>query len=399
VTRTEDRLIDALAAVGRSVQEETLPPLPARSSESARQRWGRWLAPLAAAASVILIVVLVSGVHLLSAKSPGSEARIARPPRYYVTQERTAGGIQVHDTATGAVTASIPSPFSGHGSFAGFAAAVAAGGGGREFVAEYSGSTPQSKVQTRLYTFRLTSAGRVAGFSLVNGGPVAGYVPDGALAVSADGSKVALSVYRPTGTLGPPPAPKIVVIDLRTGARSFWAGGLHRAGFAQTILSISWGPGSDALTFLSQWCHNSVVLRYCGFGQHFAQVRTLRLVPGGGRLSAGSLLLSESAQRSYMVQELLSPDGKALTIAVLGPPYLETGQQTPQVLQVSQVPLAGGRPRLLYRGAVDGHIYVFLGSDSSGRHLLLAGAGNGWIDHGRLRPLPPQGGVVSTDAW
>lgn len=190
-----------------------------------------------------------------------------------------------------------------------------------------------------------------------------------------------------------------MVIDLRTGARSFWAGGLHRAGFAQTILSISWGPGSDTLTFLSQWCQNSVVLRYCGTGQHFAQVRALRLVPGGGRLSAGSLLLNESAQRSFMVQALLSPDGKALTIAVLGPPYLETGQHTPQDLQVSQVPLAGGRPRLLYRGAVDGHIYVFLGSDSSGRYLLLAGAANGWIDHGLLRPLPPQGGVVYSDAW
>ncbi len=302
-------------------------------------------------------------------------------------------------TATGAVTATIASPFSGHGPFEGFAAAVATGEGGQEFVAEYDAFTPRGNAQTRLYMFRLTSTGRVAGLSLINGGPLAGYVPDGALAVSPDGSKVALSVYRPAGTFSAPPAPKIVVIDLRTGARSFWAGGLHRAGFAQTILSISWGPGSDALTFLSQWCHNSVVLRYCGFGQHFAQVRTLRLVPGGGLLSAGSLLLSESAQRSYMVQALLSPDGKALTIAVLGPPYLETGQQTPQVLQVSRVPLAGGRPRLLYRGAVDGHVFVFLGSDSSGRHLLLAGAGNGWIDHGRLRPLPPQGGVVSTDAW
>jgi hypothetical protein len=42
---------------------------------------------------------------------------------------------------------------------------------------------------------------------------------------------------------------------------------------------------------------------------------------------------------------------------------------------------------------------VFLGSDASGRHLLLAGAQNGWIDHGRLRLLAPQGDAAFTDAW
>jgi hypothetical protein len=51
------------------------------------------------------------------------------------------------------------------------------------------------------------------------------------------------------------------------------------------------------------------------------------------------------------------------------------------------------------RGAVDGHADVFLGSDSSGRYLLLACGKNGWIDHGRLRLLPPQGGAAFTDAW
>ena len=63
------------------------------------------------------------------------------------------------------------------------------------------------------------------------------------------------------------------------------------------------------------------------------------------------------------------------------------------------MPLGGGRARLLYRGAVDGAADVFLGSDATGRYLLLAWASNGWIDNGKLRPLAPQTGRVFAEAW
>ena len=35
----------------------------------------------------------------------------------------------------------------------------------------------------------------------------------------------------------------------------------------------------------------------------------------------------------------------------------------------------------------------------SGQHLLLTWRLNGWIDHGRLHPLAPQGRVALADAW
>jgi len=72
----------------------------------------------------------------------------------------------------------------------------------------------------------------------------------------------------------------------------------------------------------------------------------------------------------------------------------------PQDLRVIQVPLAGvGRARLLYRGVTGPHPAVWLNSDASGRHLLLTWRLNGWIDHGRLRPLAPQGRAALADAW
>lgn len=401
MTRTEERLVDALGAVGRSVMEETLPPLPGRSPAPKPGRWGRWLAPLAAAASVVLIVVLVSAIHLFSARPPGGGDRIAGPPRYYVSQGESIG-VQVRNTATGAVTGRIPAPFSRHGSSPMFAAGVAAGDGGRIFVAAYTGSPPGvSVVQTRLYKFHLTGAGRVTGLSLINGGLLAHFVADGGLALSPDGSKVAIAVYRPVSLASPPPASQIVVINLRTGARSFWAGGLRRAGFSQSVPSISWRAGGDSLVYLSQWCRTWIVGGICGSGQHFTQVRTLRLTSGGGRLSTGGVLLGQSARYPFIVQALLRPDGTALTIVVLrGPPYLGGAHPVPQDLRVIQVPLGGAGPgRLLYRGVTGPHAAVFLNSDASGRYLLLAWGQNGWIDHGRLRLLPPQGGTAFTDAW
>ena len=62
-------------------------------------------------------------------------------------------------------------------------------------------------------------------------------------------------------------------------------------------------------------------------------------------------------------------------------------------------PLTGGQPRLLYHGVTGPHAVVSLNSDASGRHLLLTWRLNGWIDHGRLHPLAPQGRVALADAW
>lgn len=61
---------------------------------------------------------------------------------------------------------------------------------------------------------------------------------------------------------------------------------------------------------------------------------------------------------------------------------------------LARVPLTrGGRARVLYRGVTGPYRAVFLSSDASGRYLLLTWQRNGWIDHGRLRPLPaPDGG-------
>jgi YVTN family beta-propeller protein len=57
MTRTEERLSDALDAAGRAVRDEDLRPLhaPGNTAGARRHGWQRWLAPAAAAAAVIVI--------------------------------------------------------------------------------------------------------------------------------------------------------------------------------------------------------------------------------------------------------------------------------------------------------------------------------------------------------
>jgi len=396
VTRTEERLIDALDAVGRSVRQETLPPLPARGPATGPRRWGRWLAPLAAAASVVLIVVAISAVPQFSGPPPQRQAM--SPPRYYATLGE--GGIVIRATATGTMTGTVPNERPGHGGFGRYASSVAAADGGREFVVAYSGTVASYAAKTWLYSFRLTSAGRVTGLTPVRGGVFTGLLAASVMAVSPDGSNVAVVLNHPLDpSVGTPPA-ELGVVNLRTGQQTLWTGGMNRAGLEFNIANVSWERDGRSLVFLAVWCRSEVFgSEYCTAGPHDAQVRTLRLTPGGGRLSQGGVLLADSRRYPDIIQALLGPGGKSLTMVVLTGRAVGGLNPQPRYMRVVQVPLAGGRPRVLFRGAVGGHPDVFLGSDASGRYLLLAWGRNGWIDHGRLRPLPPQGGMAFTDAW
>jgi hypothetical protein len=326
------------------------------------------------------------------------------PPRYYATVEQ--GGIVVRATATGAVTGRVPNVPPGHGAFGRYAISVAAADGGRKFFAAYSGTAASHVDKIWVYSFHLTSAGRVTGLAVVRGGVFSGLLAGNSMAVSPDGSKVALVVFPPLNpSQGAKPA-EIGVLDLATGTRTLWAGGLrHISGYPAIIPSVSWSADGRSLVFVSLWCNNGAFSsQYCDSVADYAQVRTLHLTPGGGRLTQGSVLLTNSRSYPDIIQVRPGPGGKSLTVVVLSARTVGMVNPEPKELRVIQLPLAGGRlgggpPRLLYRGAVDANVHVSLGADATGRYLILAWARNGWIDHGRLRPLPPQGGTAFAEAW
>jgi len=75
MTRTENRLTDALSAAARAIPQESLRPL---ITPPARRR-PVWLAPVAAALGIVLVVglALAAGTWLSGSRSSGGPA--ARP--------------------------------------------------------------------------------------------------------------------------------------------------------------------------------------------------------------------------------------------------------------------------------------------------------------------------------
>ena len=88
MTRTEERLADALGAAASAVQEDSLRPLTVREGHPGRPRQPGWLAPVAAAVGVALVI----GLAVLAAQVSGRNAAPAGLPQAHrATTCRPAG--------------------------------------------------------------------------------------------------------------------------------------------------------------------------------------------------------------------------------------------------------------------------------------------------------------------
>ncbi len=366
-------------------------PVADRTRAHPRRRRPVWLAPVIATATVALVAGIVVAVALriaVSAAGPASTA--SGPPRFYVDLENY-GQPLVRATATGAVTARPLGPCG---------ADAAASADDRTFYVEcWDGSGT-------LYAFRLTGAGKAYGLAPVPGGRALGIAAQ-VMAVSPDGSQIALAGVAPHPQ-GEILAPVILVINLRTGTRTVWRGGLARPGAQLSISSLSWTDGGRSLLFLATWCSpfaetvdSCVGTPGIAMGNHDAEVWALDPAAGGGRLDRGHLLLRQSARFPYLAQALISGDGTTITAAVLSGPE---NQYTllPDDLSIVRISLATGRQvGVLYRGLVKSA--VNLSADGSGQYLLLAdgadGRYHGWIYQGRMHGLPPSNGDGQVMAW
>jgi hypothetical protein len=424
MTRTEDRLTDALTAAARAVPEDTLRPLVA---PPARRRRPAWITPLAAALGIVLVIglALAAGTRLSGSRPPGGPAGARAPvPRYYVVEGDQGGSPVVRSTATGEVTATVPVPKAANG---GVFDVLASTRGGVFFVAA---AAPGTEGQ-RLYRFRLTSSGQVSGFAPVPGGVIGRhYWGADALAVSPNGSRVAVSVaYTWTGSsttcggagqqacpLDTPQPDYIEVIDLKTGARSFWRGG---NGAAYRVASLSW-TAHGQLVYLGQTCADQELnSETCTKHGRTAVVRALNPAAGGGRLGSGSVLLRQSARFPYIVQALISPDGRTITAVVLTGRMTSSRNETdlvPPNLSVIQLSRATGQLHVLYQrylGNIFGSTFapdvLQLSQDAAGQHWMLnggvctsrcpKGGFNGWLRGGQLVPLVPVNGQEGDQAW
>jgi hypothetical protein len=417
MTATEERLTDALTAAADAVDAGTLRPLVAPPQRP--QRRLAWAVPLAAAASVLLVIGLAVAGQWFGA------GRVTHPvagriPRYYVASTYPGGGsLVVRSAATGAITATVPIPGRVHSDLADGIAVVAAASHGTFFAAIYWGQAAAERV----YRFRVTVDGKVSGLAKVPGSTVARGSFIDAMAASPDGSRVAVGVTR---ELKHGAADQITVVRTDTGARTEWRGTDRHAGDF-SVASLSWTAGGGELVVLGQWCQQgSVFNEDCDTtrdsAHRTAEVWALNPDSGGGQLGRGHLLLRQSARNPIIVQAVISRDGSFITAAVLTGGVGGTGgisATVPASLSVRQISVATGRQlRVLYQrqlprteSRISEFNQVGLAPDSSGRHWLVWGVLNiasdavrpvsfsGWIRDGGLVPLPLARGSVNSAAW
>jgi len=307
----EDRLRAATRAAASTVTADSVPPLRLASDRRSRSRggsrasasvWGRWLAPVAAAAAVVAVaaaMVMVGrtvdhrsgGTGASPSSRPGpvrtgppisSYVASGRVPRYYVSIESNGNPnfhpsyAVVRATATGA-RLGLYVPAVGK-----TVAAVTADAHDRTFVLDEqpwvnpNSNANQSFEPRTFYLLTLDSGGHIAA---LNSAPVS--VPGGQLmtgfALSPDGKKLAIAV-QPDNNKREPDLTEVKVITLATGATRTWTTS-GTIGFGpDDARSLSWAADERTLAF--DWEGN-------GPGVHTG-VWLLDLSAGGGSLLADS---------------------------------------------------------------------------------------------------------------
>jgi hypothetical protein len=415
MTRTEERLSDALHASADRVRDDRLRPLPV---EPGAGRKTAWLIPVAAAASVVLViaaaVALAGGPRNAAVPgadrggSGGTSITAAGAPKYFAffdmpNEHVFNWRVVVLATATGTEVAATPL----QGTSA-LPVAIAAAPDDRTFYVDYLVGT-----QTRIYTFSIPARGRTAPTTLIKGGVVSNtsknwfppVVYGDQLVVSPDGTELALT----TGTAEPATqmADQIVVINLRTGAHSVWQGGLDRPGKALGVVDLSWAGDGQSLVFLAQWCDedgpavNRDPSGYCSgadtrYGYRDAQVWSLNATAGGGSLGGGRLLLRQSAEYPTIAQAIAGPGGTGLTAVVFpGPFTLSDGAVQWHELEIDRISADGSLVGIEYRASHPAFAFtlgfIMLDWDPSDTYVILTDGNQplfAWVGDGTLHRLP-----------
>jgi hypothetical protein len=393
-----------------------------RAAQGGR-RWRGWTVPLAAAVSVIGVVALglvlpraVGGLNPQTAAPSGT----ASMPAYYLQLDGYSGSSVVVRSVRSGTGTTIPGPRGSN------ALTVAAAPGNRTFYVVYA--LPVRTVtggRDVLYSFSVLRSGRITTPTPVKGGSVTyanaqQILP--AIAVSPDGRQIAMLVsttkLQPISNLSQNVANEIVVIDLRTGTRRVWSGGLNRTGYTVTVRSLSWAVSGRSLDFLATWCRqghpyggacNEVITEQGAT----SQVRSLHLAERRGSLADSTVLFSQPR----FVARMVAAAGGRFDLMTLQDRARAEG--LPRGLAIGQYSADGRLRRVLYQ-----HDYASaprfrfiadasLTADSSGQWplvgLVLAHCAVnacytgdtpiGWLGGGTFHPLPSHANWLSQVAW
>lgn len=334
--------------------------------------------------------------HGQGAASPAASA--AGVPRYYLEQVVNGAGdvtARVRRTATGAVTGTVACPRQARQPGTFIAGRMVAARRQVFYLDCQSGNLRQPRtIESRIYRFALTAAGRAGRYTPLPGGVLRGQLVD-ELAVSADGSVVAAAVEGPGGNDG------VIVTSTRTGARAVWRNGPGTPGSTELgVGDLSLSANGQELAFLARpHCVKGSASASCT--PEGEEVRALWHATSGGSLLNSRVLMHHSAltglDSGYINDAWMTPDGQTLHVVTIHNGYVS----------VVDVSTRTGRTSGLYYRVYCGNEmnYGAVSPDPSGRYLIFdvgssaTGRDNGWIDHGRKVPLRVVSSQVIGEAW
>jgi hypothetical protein len=410
VSGTGDRLRDAYHAVVEAVQPDDIgdlrspQPLPRIAGSG---RWTRRLAPLAAAAAVVLALGAAVAIPRLAGHGTAvvtapqtAGVSSGQPPFLVDLGGATRLYLQVRDAATGRVLAQLKPP-EGDGRWA----AVAATGNPARFVV---GATylrvpgvlycTSSQNYTQLYTLTLTAAGVPASLSPLYRIPVLfdASVPSGsrnALAVSADGRTVAYAAA-PCGH--PTSKTQMSIVVIRDGVSRTW--------------TTPWTAGPSSLSLSADGSQ----LGYADITQYEWPISPLGSAwilptgspPGSAARWSRKLLSNVPNAGVQITDEELSPDGAIMYVVTATAAGNNPNKPTTDALYAYST-ASGARLRTLHswNGTTSGPPSLTIGGDEA-----LVWDMYNWVDEVNLRTgsdrtftqLPHGGsnaGSVFTVAW
>jgi hypothetical protein len=323
------------------------------------------------------------GVLLAAAviSPPPASAAVAGMPRYYVTVDHLRPVAEVRAAATGKTLSTIPLPRGIDPKLS----QIAAAGDGRRFVLSLF-----SFPWTRFYWLRIGAHGRSARLTALNAAPLPpGDSADG-IAVSPDGSRLAVAIQRNGGQLG-----AVTVVSLATGAARTWTTG--RPGYPA---GVSWANGRRLGFF---WDSTGAALRGSGLWELDTAA------PGHALLSGRRILPLVTGGDTVQYAQLTTAGTAIAAVTYNGTAHVGRGTVIGGVVELSAQTGHPLRTLLAEHAAYsadpgDPGWYItsceLVGGNRTGSHLLVSCDRFGRLDRGRFTALPgvaPQSAVAA--AW
>jgi WD40 repeat protein len=407
----EDTLAAALTETAAEIAPDHLPPLrlparparrPGRAGRPPRS-WAWFAVPVTAAAAVAGVTAL--SVALTAQGGPGqpppgtlASGGPALPPRYAALAEKVQDGgtgidssLVIRDTATGRTLATVEPP-GGANAFCDLSGTP----DGRTFVAEActgwvadnGGDQTVRFRQPKLYRLTVDDQGKVTALS-----PLAILPPSpndlDALAVSPDGSKLAVASADHRGDFGRDPVIGLYSLDTGQLLRSWaWDGQADIMGRAGGLGSMSFSADGTTLEFpLSVGEQLTGQVRLLDTTAPGSSLRQARLVMDFGRTP--NLQVASPLQGA---DSMITPDGSRIVASTAD----VSGQPASTQLTVSEFSATtGARAAVLDPVSVSGNAVLYravLWSSPDGSTLIAAGVPDA---PGRAQPI----GVVTASGF